>query len=415
MLFKKFASRKRKAIIFSLMDCLFPKNPSKLVLVVKKGTEFSGNLRVANDIFVQENKHKIYVYKDGKLIPEIKKNLETQGVTVLEGWGIVSIFHLLTSGIFVFSHAPRDAHITKRCKKRIVINLWHGVAFKKIENLMTNLSEEKQKQIEANANLYDYLIASSVADKEISVKAFMVDESKVHVTGLPRYDILKETYPLDSFLKMQKEKLLSLKGDKKFILFAPTFRENNDAALDQISNNEWDRLSHFLEQQQAIMAMRTHAYDDTYPAYIKNNKNFCFLPHKEYTETNLILQFTDILVVDFSSIWIDFLLLDRPIIGFAKDLEHYVKTERGFVYNFKQTFPDTFYVSINPLIKHLEVLFAEGIPSKKYKETTSLLHSYSLETKFKSTLQDVLKMHYIRDICYNKTKTKTKTKIQGYI
>jgi CDP-glycerol glycerophosphotransferase (TagB/SpsB family) len=409
MIFKRFASRKRKASIFALGDCLFPKNPSKLVLVVKKGTEFSGNLRVANDIFVKEKKHKIYIYKDGKFIPEIKKNLENQGVTVLEGWSIVSIFHLLTSGIFVFSHAPRDAHITKRCRKRVIINLWHGAAFKNIESLMPNIAEEKQNQIQANANLYDHIIASSISDKKICAKAFMVDESKVHVTGLPRYDILKDTYTLDSFLKMQKEKLRAIKKNKKLILYAPTFRENNSSAIDQISNSDWDKLSHLLEQNQAIMAIRPHAYDEAFPSYIKNNKNFCFLSQQEYTEPNLVLQFTDILVVDFSSIWIDFLLLNRPIVGFAKDFDHYVQTERGFVYNFKETFPDTFYVSVNPLINHLEVLFSEGISSKEYKEATSLFHHYSLEAKFKSILHDSLKIHYIRDICYNITK------IKGYI
>ncbi|HIP28289.1 MAG TPA: hypothetical protein EYG82_03845 [Sulfurovum sp.] len=411
MIFKKIASRKRKASIFSLLDCLFPKNSSKLVLVIKNGTEFSGNLRVANDIFLKEKQHKIYVYKDGKLIPEIKKILENQGATVLEGWSIVSIFHLLTSGMFIFSHAPRDAHITKRCKKRIIINLWHGAAFKNIENLMPNIAKEKQQQLQANANLYDHLIASSNVDKQTNIKAFMVDASRVHVTGLPRYDILKDTYPLDSFLQMQKEKLLLLKADKKLILYAPTFREHNVSAIDQVSNNDWDMLSDLLEQKQAIMAIRPHAYDKALPTYIIDNKNFCILSHQEYTEPNLILQFTDILVVDFSSIWIDYLLLNRPIVGFSKDFDYYVNTERGFVYNFKETFPDTFCTSMKFLVVHLEGLFSEGIPHKEYKKATSLFHHYSLETNFKSTLEDSLKIHYLKDICYNNTKIKLK----GYI
>jgi len=411
MIFKKLASRKRKASIFSLLDCLFPKNATKLVLVIKKGTEFSGNLRVANDILSKDKNHKIYVYKDGKCIPEIKRNLEIQGVTVLEGWSIISIFHLLTSGTFIFSHAPRDAHITKRCKKRVIINLWHGVAFKNIENLMPNIADEKQKQLLANANLYDHIISSSNADKQTNMKAFMVDESKVHVTGLPRYDILKSTYPLDSFLKVQKEKLLCLKKNKKLILYAPTFRENNISAIDQVSDKDWDMLSNLLEQQQAIMAIRPHAYDKALPTHITDNKNFCLLSHKEYTEPNLILQFADILVVDFSSIWIDYLLLNRPIVGFAKDFEHYVKTERGFVYNFEETFPDTFCTSMKFLIRHLEDLLTEGITRKEYKKTTSLLHHYSLETNFKAILENSLKIHYLKDICYNITKTKLK----GYL
>ena len=382
MILKKLTSRKGKAIIFSIWDCLFPKSHSKLVLVIKNRTEFSGNLRVVCDMLLQEKKHKIYVYKDGKLVPEIKKILETQGITVLEGWSILALYHLLTSGIFIFSHAPRDAHITKKCRKRVVINLWHGVAFKTIENLMPNIPPEKKQHLQANADLYDLIIASSEADKQVNIKAFMVDQSKVKITGLPRYDILKDTYPLDSFLQLQKEKLLALKKSKRLILYAPTFRENNISAIDQMSNNDWDVLNNLLEQHHSIMAIRPHAYDKALPLYIKDNTNFVLLSHQAYTETNLILQFTDILMVDFSSIWIDYLLLNRPIVGFAKDFEHYLNEERGFVYNFEKTFPDHFYTSAETLAEHLKTLLGTNSLTKEYPNATALFHTYPLNTSF---------------------------------
>ncbi len=392
MILKALASRKTKSIIFSFWDCIFPKNQSKLVLVVKNRTEFSGNLRVAADLLLSENKHQIYAYKDGKFVPEIKAILQSKGIIVLEGWSLKSLYHLLTSGIFIFSHAPRDAHITKKCQKRMIINLWHGVAFKSIENLMPDIPHTKQKQIANNAKLYDLVIASSKADQQTNMKAFMLDESKVKITGLPRYELLKDTYPLDSFLQTQKKQLLTYKKNKTLILYAPTFREKNISALNQMTNHDWDTIGSLLARHNAIMAIRPHPYDTALPVCLEGNENFCWLDHEEFTETNLILQFTDILIVDFSSIWIDYLLLNRPIIGFAKDFEHYLHSERGFAYNFEQKFPDSFHNTTISLVQHLEGLLALKNLTQEYQAITSFFHAYALETNFTEVLKDVLRL-----------------------
>ena len=51
-------------------------------------------------------------------------------------------------------------------------------------------------------------------------------------------------------------------------------------------------------------------------------------------EVGLFLRKADILVTDYSGVWIDFLLLDRPIVSFCPDLVHY-KENRGFLYDYK--------------------------------------------------------------------------------
>lgn len=364
------------------------------MIVVKNRTEFSGNLRVVTDLLWNENNHMIYVYKDGLMISENKMILEAKGIKVLEGWSIVSIYHLLTAGIFIFSHAPRDGHITKRCKNRKIINLWHGVAFKCIENLMPRLPSAKQKQIETNAGLYDVLIASSETDKRTNMAAFMLEEEKVKITGLPRYDLLKEEYPLDSFLSMQKNKILAFKKDKTFILYAPTFRENGLSPLEQLSNKDWDMISYILEKNNAIMAIRPHAYDVSIPSYIQINSNFCWLPHASFTETNLILRYADILLVDFSSIWIDFLLLEKTIIGFAKDFESYTGYERGFAYDFKTTFPDTFFYTTQTLCDHLDLILKNKMFSKQYLKALKQFHKYKLKENFSEHFKLILKDLY---------------------
>jgi len=390
MILKYLISRRTKAILFGFWDCFFPKNSSKIILVIKDRTEFSGNLRVVSDILLEEKIHQVFVYKDGKMVPEIKQTLEQKGASVLEGWGLNSLYHLLTSGIFIFSHAPRDAHITKRCKNRTIINLWHGVAFKTIENLMPNIPAQKQKQLKTNAELYDLVIASSKLDQETNAKAFIVDMEKIKITGLPRYELLKNEYPLDSFLTLQKEKLLNDKKDKKLILYAPTFREKNISAIDQINSNEWQKISDILKRFNAILAIRPHSYDTAIPSCLVHDSNFCWLPHTEFTETNLILQHVDLLIVDFSSIWIDFLLLDRPIIGFAKDFEHYMHNERGFIYDFDRTFPSKFSQTVDDLCSELKYYLENNILQEQYIKPKTMFHHYDLSASYTQNLEKTM-------------------------
>lgn len=389
---KKLRSREKKSKIVSNYERFFPKFSKKVILVVKKNTEYSGNLRVCADLLLEKKQHKLYVYKDDSMPESIEEALITQGIRILRPNSWRSFYHILTAGVFILSHVPRDAHLSKKSKRRKVLGLWHGVAFKNIESQMLFVSESKMELIKNNARLYDLMIASSKADKEYLAKSFLVDKDIIDVTGLPRYELLKPCYPFDKFLGLQKTKLDRIKSNRKLLLYAPTFRENGDSAFDQIRNEEWKRLNSFLEKHNCILGLRPHSYDNKYPPSITENMaSMVWISQEEFTESNLILQFVDMLIVDFSSIWIDFLLLDRPILGFAKDFDHYCNKERGFAYDFEKTFPDTFTHNVDELIINLYQLLTSDDQVKEYGYAKDKFHKYSLETNYIETLADSLK------------------------
>ncbi|MGP5646296.1 CDP-glycerol glycerophosphotransferase family protein [Psychrobacter celer] len=392
MLPKKLRSREKKAQLVAKYDWIFPKFSRKIILVVKKNTEYSGNLRVCADLILKEKKHKLYVYKDDSMPISIKEALKKQNINVLEPNRWLTFYHILTAGVFVFSHVPRDAHLSIKNKNRKVLGLWHGVAFKNIESQMISVSESKMELIKNNAKLYDLMVASSEVDKAYIAKSFLVDESIIDVIGLPRYELLKSSYPVDGFLQLQKDKLNNITHNKKFVLYAPTFREKKDSAFDQICDEEWIKLNQYLEKSDVILGLRPHSYDNKKPPTItKKMTHIVWLSQEEFTESNLLLQFVDILLVDFSSIWIDYLLLDRPILGFAKDFEHYCNEERGFAYDFEETFPDTFSHNVDELIISLCQLLTNNNQAKEYNHAKDKFHQYSLETNYFENLAGSLK------------------------
>ena len=392
MIPKKTRSREKKAKIIRSLDWAFPKNTKKVIFVVKKNTEYSGNLRICADLLLRNGQHKLYVYKDDAMPKSIEKALTLQGVTVLKPNLWFTFYHILTAGVFVFSHVPRDAHLSLKNKNRKVLGLWHGVAFKNIESQMISVSDSKMELIKNNAKLYDLMIASSEADKKYIAKSFLVDESIIDIIGLPRYELLKSSYPVDEFLQLQKNKLNNIKLNKKFILYAPTFREKNESAFDQVCDKEWLQLQSYLEKNDVILGLRPHSYDNKKPPTITEKMtNIIWLSQEDFTESNLILQFVDILAVDFSSIWIDFLLLDRPILGFAKDFDNYCNSERGFAYDFEETFPDKFAYDFDEFFTNLVQVVESDDKKKEYKFAKEKFHKHSLNTSFSDNLASSLK------------------------
>jgi len=384
MLSKLFYFRRTKAVLFGVIDCLFPKRKNKILFVIKNRTCFSGNLRVVLDTYIERSKSdNLYVYKDGPFKEEIKKELKERGVTVLNGFNLYSIWHILTSGVMIFSHNPRDAHITKKCNERLIINLWHGVAIKQIELLMPSIDTKKLKLLHNNSRLYDMVIASSNEDKKTNAKAFGIALDKVKVTGLPRYEILKNRYKLSPYLNKEALLIEKVKNGRKLILFAPTFREKNISSIEQITRDEWRVLEEFAKEKNILFGVRPHPYDiKSLPSCIKNSSYFHLFDNLTFTEPNILLRYTDLLIVDFSSIWVDYLLLHRPILGFAKDFDHYLKTERGFTYDFHTIFPSVFLNNIEELIKHLKDTLLYSDNHIEYKDALSFFHKYSLEDDY---------------------------------
>ncbi len=372
-------------------DCLLKRNKNKVIFVVRQNTYYSGNLRVVCEHLSQNKALKIYIYKTDKCKPEIKQSLEEKGITVLDHFTPKAIYHLLTAKTFILSHSPLNAHIAKACNKRIVINLWHGVAIKGIELLMPNLSSERRRKMEKNKSIINTMIASSKADQDIISRSFGLPLEKIHITGLPRYDLLSSDYKYDIYLQEQEQRLLRLKGDKKLILYAPTFRDHSSSPLTKITNEEWQRVEDFLLKNNAIFGIRTHPYDKSKPKFIRHNKNFIFLDNDQFTEPNLVLKVADILIVDFSSIWVDYLILNRPILGYAKDFEYYLHNERGFVYDFDKVFPSEFSSTVDDLLLRLENTFTNKQFIVEYAYQQELLINYDGEKSIENFDASVLK------------------------
>ena len=63
-----------------------------------------------------------------------------------------------------------------------------------------------------------------------------------------------------------------------------------------------------------------------------------------------LLLLSDILIADYSSIMVDYTILQKPIVLFAYDLDDYINEERGFYFDYKENVPGKIVYNMDELI-----------------------------------------------------------------
>ena len=342
---KVFFKRSIKLTLAWFFDWVVPIKNHQIIFVTRSNVPVAGNLRVMLDAFSQHPQSSVFLYREGGDIPAITRStLEAQGVEILQGFGIKVLLALLSSERVVLSHSARDAYITRRKKGRRVVNLWHGVALKQIENLIPLRGNWLQNWyrtslIERNSRIYDAMISSNSVDRLVNALAFGVPLQKVHSVGLPRFAYFQADCAWPQDLQVQKNHLSDLLAGRRLILYAPTFRDNGTNLSHLLPTQALQAIKAFCQKHDLVFGIRPHPYRTHELAHLCDDKHVLNLSAKRFAESAVLLQQTHALVVDYSSIWVDFLYLKRSLLAFAPDKEAYVNSDRGFVHDYEHVFP----------------------------------------------------------------------------
>ena len=225
-----------------------------------------------------------------------------------------------------------------------IVQLWHAPgASKKFGGSVDIESREILSKISENT---DYLIVTSENIIGYYSEAFQMPESKIKALGLPRMDYYFENRDLDKLKKDFCQKY-GISQDKKIILYAPTFRD------EEKYNNVFSYLD--LEEFNArlgneyVLALRLHPkIKNFYKEDISSKGKYIDVSGYE-SEQELML-ISDVLITDYSSIMIEYSILNKPTVFFTYDLDEYLKNERGFYYDFKTTVPGPIVYTSDELI-----------------------------------------------------------------
>lgn len=315
----------------------------KVAFVIKRTVPFSGNARIFADALLAHGGYQLVVYKDGPL-GDVGDFWLSQGARVYSEFSLAALRDVMSAGTVVLGHSGRDAMLSRRKSGRRVINLWHGVAIKRIEHLMrpgawSYKAAKRRYLMRRNSRLYDGMIASSSSDRLVNALAFQVELDKIHLTGLPRFDYLAEDHAFPADLQADVDRLDALLAGRRLVLYAPTFREEGASALTWLQPEVLQCLRAFLRSRNMVLGIRPHPYDQKALRSLCDGEWILDLRPDHFAEPAIPLRAASALVVDYSSIWIDYLLLMRPVVGFMPDMDQYMNQDRGFIYDLPSVFP----------------------------------------------------------------------------
>ena len=285
--------------------------------------------------YVKENHPEItplFVIND----PELRNSLSSKygKQYFIETESIQGIRQALSAGVW-FTSAGLPAYGTGLHKKRLIINLWHGVPLKKIALLDPNLKKAARiyfKKIFSEN--YTCILTTSHELIPLMARSFAVSEDKIKVWGQPRNDGL---FQKNDCREILGQLFPDLPEYTKTVLYAPTFRDYGQVQLFPFKDFDQKQLEAFLDEKNMLLFIRTHVAEQGSAApYL--GKRIRFLGNEQAEDVTGILNIFDCLITDYSSIYIDYLLTDKPMIFLPYDRQQYLDG-RGMNFDYDDVTP----------------------------------------------------------------------------
>lgn len=285
--------------------------------------------------YVKENLPEItplFVINDSELRNSLSSKYGKQ--YFIETESIQGIRQALSAGVW-FTSAGLPAYGIGLHKKRLIINLWHGVPLKKIALLDPNLKKAARiyfKKIFSEN--YTCILTTSHELIPLMARSFAVSEDKIKVWGQPRNDGL---FQKNDCREILGQLFPDLPEYTKTVLYAPTFRDYGQVQLFPFKNFDQEQLEAFLEEKNMLLFIRTHVAEQGSAApYL--GKRIRFLGNEQAEDVTGILNIFDCLITDYSSIYIDYLLTDKPMIFLPYDRQQYLDG-RGMNFDYDDVTP----------------------------------------------------------------------------
>ncbi|WP_139028040.1 CDP-glycerol glycerophosphotransferase family protein [Listeria grayi] len=318
------------------------------------GKQYSDSPKV---IYEYLKKHKLF--KEKQLIWVVKsgfeKEFEDLDLICVRRNSLKWLFYLATSSYWV--NNIRMPNWVYKSNRTTYLQTWHGTPIKKlgldIEHVTmpgTNTAKYHRNFVEATSK-WDYMIAQNDYAAKIFEEAFHLEQEKILTMGYPRNEELTK---VDEQENQRIKERLHLPQDKKIILFAPTWRDNQNYKRGEYIGEILFDLEKMYEalHKDYILLIKWHYLISDKMVIPEKYQHFAFKP-PQHININELFKISDVLVTDYSSVMFDFANLDRKILFHIPDYEEYKSDTRGLYFDLTKTFPLSTSFRTKDLIRNI--------------------------------------------------------------
>lgn len=229
----------------------------------------------------------------------------------------------LTESKFLINNATFPAYFTKK-PEQVYINTWHGTPLKHMGFDVKNNLKGSQNTMK-NFLASDYMISPNAHTTNIFKHAFKLDglySGEILEIGYPRIDLTINTTANEAREYLAEH--LNLKKNP-IILYCPTWRGKNVNDPENSLLNIFEEIKLLNQKLPHQVLVKVHPF-----VYSKAKEMPELKPYlvPDFLDTNQLMPAVDLMITDYSSIFFDFLVTDKPIVFYVPDLDKY-QNERG--------------------------------------------------------------------------------------
>ena len=318
----KKAIAKLSKVLYKAM-CIFP---LKKILVFESHPDYACN---TYPVFIYVKNH----YPKYKCVWQLKDGLEkhpmADDVFYIGDLSAIGKIKRIYYRAFAKAFVSCNNYIQKYRKDQISLFLTHGSKTK------------KTRGIYEMGDKVDYILVQSHFFDEIICYEYNAKPEQLVYLGFPRNDY----FYLDNWETSRK---LNLPDESEYIIWLPTFRKHKKHSKEYSSgyNNlgipllytveDLTRLNDYLQEKNLYIVYKPHPAQDVSVLKASSLSNIKIINDKFLGERDLqlsqVLAGSSALLTDYSSVFFDYILLDKPIGTTTDDIDAW-KESRGFAFD----------------------------------------------------------------------------------
>lgn len=297
-------------------------------------------------------------YKDYDLIFTLNKPVD--GIKSVKYRSLEFLKAAATSKYWFFN-CKMPGFLYKK-NNQIYLQTWHGTPLKRLGHDIivdkdqkisrSGLSQDKRnKEYDVDSARYNYMISPNAFSTGCFESAFNVKRDKLIETGYPRNDFLTNVTP-DEITAIKKK--YNVPEGKKVIFYAPTFRDNayNTEGYTfklEVDFRKWkdilgdEYVVLFKPHYLIVTDFKEEPYTKGFVKFIDAN-----------ADINELYVISDMLITDYSSVFFDYAILNRPIYFYMYDIDEYEGMLRGFYLNVYEDLPGKIYKEEESMLKAIK-------------------------------------------------------------
>lgn len=279
---------------------------------------------------------------------QILRELRERNLPVKYKWSPSTIWLCLTSKVYVFTHGVGDINFSTS-GNTLKVSLWHGIGIKNSQFLAEwkNINENSLKirilkpYIHTKPDLY--LTSYSPTVHEMHKKTFRIGDNILMEGMYPRViPLISSKQDVWKFIEKNESHefvdfIHTLQTYDKVYIYMPTYRHDSKFGVIESSGMNLKELNDFFIKKNYLLLLKLHPWDCSDIKGTDSLKNVKV--YDKRFDIYLSLPFIDTLITDYSSVFHEFILMDKEIILFNFDYDDFIKKDNGLYFDYKKYTP----------------------------------------------------------------------------